>query len=122
MSGFVEWEDMLRRERDYALALAELEHIRAVAKADHKRAQKRVKVMKKARPALYRPDRPVSYTVVVNLFVRPVGAWVGEEPTVEQFIIAGTMSESQAVVQALGKAKELGLLYVGTESTQLVTA
>lgn len=118
--NFKEWEAARRFEQELKLAQIEWEHQRDVAKADLKRAEKRVKAMKKMRGQIFRPDPPIRYTVVVTLLVRPFGAWVGETPIVMQFTIEGIMSETQAEIQAIGKAKELGFLWAGTTHTVLV--
>jgi hypothetical protein len=118
--SFKKWEEALRFEQELKAAQIEWEHARDVAKADLKRAEKHVKAMKKARGQMFRPDPPIRYIVTVDLLVRPFGAWAGETPTKMQFIISGVMSETQAEVQAIGKAKELGFLWAGTLGTKLV--
>lgn len=118
--SYKEWENARRFEQELKAAQIEWEHARDIAKADLKRAEKRIKAMKKARGQMFYPDPPVRYTVNVSLLVRPFGAWVGETPTLMHFTITGLMSETQAEVQAIGKAKELGFLWAGTVGTQLV--
>jgi hypothetical protein len=118
--NFKEWEAQLRLEIELKNAQIEAEHSQAVAKADLKRAQKRVKVMKKARGQVFRPDPPIRYTVEVVLLVRPIGSWAGERPVKMQFTITGVMGETQAELQAIEKAKELGFLWVSTQAKKLV--
>lgn len=118
--SFKKWEESLRLELELKAAQIEWEHARDVAKADQKRAEKQIKAMKKARGQMFRPDPPIRYTVTVELLVRPFGSWVGEEPAKMEFTITGVMSETQAEVQAIGKAKELGFLWAGTLGTKLV--
>jgi len=118
--SYKEWEDARRFEENLKLAQIEWEHKQAVAKADLKRAKKRLKEMKKSRPAMYRPDRPIDYTVEVVLMVRPFGLHV-DRPFELTFRISGLMSETQAEVEAVRQAKNSGYIWRGTVSTKLVT-
>lgn len=119
--SFKKWEEQRRFEHDLRISQIEWEHARDIAKADMKRAEKRVKAMKKARGHMFYPDPPVRYTVDVVLLVRPIGVWHGETPTPMHFTISGLMSETQAEVQAIGKARELDFMWAGTVATVLVT-
>lgn len=117
--SYKDWEAMQRFEAELKAAQIEWEHKQAVAKADLKRATKRLKEMKKARGAVYRPDRPIRYSVEVVLNVRRAGA---HGVLFElRLTITGTMSETQAEVEAVRQAKELGYVWRGTVSTLLVS-
>lgn len=120
--NYAEWMQRRREEEALALEIAEWEFKQDVAKAEAKRAAKRLKAMKKARPAMFRPDAPLRYTVEVVLLVRPGNAWKGEAPTALAITIVGVMSETQAQVEAIQKAKELGYVWAGTATTTLVIA
>ena len=120
--SYKEWESARRFEQELQAAQIEWEHKQAIAKADMKRAQKHVKRMKKARGQMFYPDPPIRYTVRVVLLVRQASDWAGTTPVAMEFIISGTMGETQAEVQAIQKAKELGFLWVGTASKALVKA
>lgn len=118
--SYKEWEGARRFEQELKAAQIEWEHAQDIAKADLKRATKQVKAMKKARGQMFRPDPPIRYTVEVTLLVRPVGSWVGEVTVALKVTITGVMSETQAEVQAIGKAKELGFVWASTQATKLV--
>lgn len=117
MSKFKEWEQWLKAEQALKLAQIEAEHEEAVAKANLKRAQKRLKAMKKARPAMFIPDRPPKHEITVVLNVRPVVEGVVGELT-EVSLTVGTISELQAQLQARRHFETLGFLYRGVVMTK----
>lgn len=118
--SFKKWEETLRFEQELKAAQIEWEHKQAIAKADMKRAKKQLKALKERRGQIFRPDPPIRYTVEVTLIVRLLTDWPGEVGFTIKITVEGVMSETQAEVQAIGKLKELGYAYAGTQSTKLV--
>lgn len=107
--SFAEWEARRREEQALALALIEWEHEQAVAQAELVRAEKRLKQMKRNRPAMFKPDRPPVYKIHVTMNVRPVAG--GE--LIEMTVGIETMSEVEAEAQARRHVKALGFMWRG---------
>lgn len=118
--SYKEWEAARRFEQELQAAKIEWEHKQDIAKADLKRAKKQLKALKARRGQVFRPDPPIRYTVEVTLMVRLLTDWPGEIGFAVKITISGVMSETQAEVQAIGKLRELGYAYVGTQAKRLV--
>lgn len=108
--SFADWEARRKEQQALELALIEWEHEQAVAQAELVRAEKRLKQMKRNRPAMFRPDAPVVYVIHVTMNARPL---TGLGDLQEVTISVATMSEVEAELQARSELKALGFCWRG---------
>lgn len=107
--SFADWEARRKEQQALELALIEWEHEQAVAQAELVRAEKRLKQMKRNRPAMFRPDAPVVFLIHVTMNARPLAGGELQEVTVG----VPTMSEVEAELQARTQLKALGFCWRG---------
>lgn len=107
--SFLDLENLIK-ERDAIIAAAAK---KIADRKAYKAARTALNKKKAARPPMYRPDRPVSYTKVVVLNVRRKSEGEHGELLTVRYPI-DTVSDSVAELAAQAKCREDGYIWRGT--------